>query len=148
MAANNFIRSIIIYRLQSKLSHSYSHKIIAQVSFIGSLIHYISYSFRTPLSKFHSTFYQATEFQLVSSFSIYSYKSGSLAINLNALQKSVRLLQGSLRAFISFFVNMLGICAFSCTKSNVSGQDISQEWINLWQLIHTNTHSFRLSMLS
>lgn len=79
IAAINFARSITIYILQSKLYHLYSHKIIVQVSFICFLIHYISYSFRTPLSKFRNTFYQATEFQLASSFSTSSYKSGSFS---------------------------------------------------------------------
>ena len=72
IAAINFARSITIYILQSKFFHLHYHKILVQVSFIYFLIHYISYSFHTPLSKFHSTFYQVAEFLLVS-FSLYVF---------------------------------------------------------------------------
>ena len=77
IAAINFARSITIYILQSKLYHLYSHKILVQVSFICFLIHYISYSFRTPLSRFHNVFYLVTVFQLVSSFSLFDLNIGA-----------------------------------------------------------------------
>lgn len=74
IAANNFIRSITIYILQSKPFNSFIYIHPFQVSFTDFLTHYISYSFHTPLSKFHNTFYQGAEFQLTSFFLFIRFK--------------------------------------------------------------------------
>ena len=76
IAAINFIRSIAIYISQNKFFHLHYHKTLVRVSFIGFSIRYTFYSFRTPLSRFHSTFYLVAELMLVSSFSLLDLNMG------------------------------------------------------------------------
>lgn len=62
IAANNFTRSINLYRLRNKLFHLHYHKILAQVSFICFSIHYISYSFQLHYHMFRNVSYRGVPY--------------------------------------------------------------------------------------
>ena len=93
IAANNFIRSIVICILQNKFFHLHYHKILVLPYVISFLVHYTYYFFRIRCRMFRSFSYLEVVFLWVSFCSL---------CQLKVLSDTVATLKFSFLGFIEF----------------------------------------------